>query len=1128
MIMKKTLLLTLLTLAAMASEARIQGEAYDLKVCGQQVETSNMADVLGDGTVSFDGGNTLTLNGASITIDEASGFGIYNQIADLEVVVKGYNTIESKQWTALFSSQNIHFKGSGTLRLKGYSWGLSCGSSATTVTISNGIHLVCEGGERATAANPTYGGGFAGDSNRFGRCTTTLEVSGSDTWLEVKGTGVASSLYDLKALTLTDGLSVKAPAGAVFNETKHAVCQADGSVVTGKWVVISGKDSSEDYWLTIGETWITSDNCTDVKCPELKSGKVSYDPTTRTLILSNVVINAINTSGVFMWPDYKDDGFTLRLEGTNTITLNKEDTKVIYNAVLLRNECTISGPGKLITNSSICMNGGDLTIKNDCKISAGWLYNNPTYGYSNLIIGGDKTEISLSAPLMALYGFSSLTRDIDLKYIVPGDGSKYSGTDGGLIDSEGNRAKTVYIAREAKSGDYDLWVCGVHVNSSNQDNIPVSSGKASYDPYAKKLTLDGVYFTSSWSNDYGVGNGDVDYGAPGDLLTVEVNGTCTFDCASSGLHLNGGITTITGSGKLIVKSSHEAALRMADGSTLNLKDADVSLTASSDPAIQGQSWMKAEVVNVSHSSLEAYSPTYTTDQISDLNLIRSRFADVDSRSGDLFGFDATQGGSITYDEAAYQGRVIIEPYEVYFYDIYLDGTEITSKNMDDPMGDGAFSYDPESNTLIWKKDAGYTIQNHNEGLTLQVAEDVASTCLSSSIEVYNNMTISGPGKLTCKGNIWANTAQLTIADANVACGQLCGNDGAADVLVVKNATVKATRVSAFGGGITLEGCAITSPKGASIDGGRIVGQDGLVVITGVTIEPLTPKKKGDVNNDNNVDVADIASIIDYMAGATIPDASASGRADVNGDGNVDVADISTVIDIMAGKIVEEDPVMGSAPAGVEAVDLGLPSGTRWASMNIGAQKPEDAGLYFAWGETTGYTDNPLDGRLFNWNYYKWMTSGEGSWEWVSKYQVADGETDGCWYDADGNFVGDGLSTLDLSDDAARANWGGQWVMPTYEDIRDLVKYVPSEWTTLNGVSGRKFTSEVTGNSIFLPVTGYRSGVALSQTSSGYYWSATVHESDTNYANVLGFSVGGAGMYNSIRNNGECVRAVIRK
>ncbi len=360
---------------------------------------------------------------------------------------------------------------------------------------------------------------------------------------------------------------------------------------------------------------------------------------------------------------------------------------------------------------------------------------------------------------------------------------------------------------------------------------------------------------------------------------------------------------------------------MADGSTLNLKDTHVRLTTSSEPAIKGQSWWKAEVVNVNHSRLEAYSPTYTTDQISDLNLIRSRFAGVGSRSGDLFGFDATQGGSITYDEAAYQGRVIIEPYELYFYSIYLDGTEITSENMDDPMGDGAFSYDPESNTLTWKKDAGCTIQNHNEGLTLQVAEDVASTCSGSAIEVYDNMTISGPGKLTCKGNIWTNRAQLTIADANVTCDQLCGNDGAADALVVKNATVKATRVSAF------------------------VGQDGLVVITGVTIEPVTPKKKGDVNNDNNVDVADIASIIDYMAGATIPDASASGRADVNGDGNVDVADISTVIDIMAGKIVEEDPVMGSAPAGVEAVDLGLPSGTRWASMNVGAEKP--AGTVFA-------------------------------------------------------------------------------------------------------------------------------------------------------------------------------------
>ena len=60
---------------------------------------------------------------------------------------------------------------------------------------------------------------------------------------------------------------------------------------------------------------------------------------------------------------------------------------------------------------------------------------------------------------------------------------------------------------------------------------------------------------------------------------------------------------------------------MADGSTLNLKDTHVRLTTSSEPAIKGQSWWKAEVVNVNHSRLEAYSPTYTTDQISDLNLI---------------------------------------------------------------------------------------------------------------------------------------------------------------------------------------------------------------------------------------------------------------------------------------------------------------------------------------------------------------------------------------------------------------------------------------------------------------------------------------------------------------------------
>lgn len=218
---------------------------YDLKVCGVQVTGMNKNDILGDGTVSFDPAkNTLMLHNASFSIDAPSGFGVYNQIPDLEVFVGGDNTIESKQWTAFSAIQNTHFKGRGTLRLKGYSWGLSCGSSATKISVSNGIHLICQGGENATAESPGIGGGFSGTySGRRPPYTynNTLEVSGEGTVLEVKGAGYASSLYDLADLVLGSGLAITAPAGASFNVSKHAICYADGNIIKGDWVIIDGQ-----------------------------------------------------------------------------------------------------------------------------------------------------------------------------------------------------------------------------------------------------------------------------------------------------------------------------------------------------------------------------------------------------------------------------------------------------------------------------------------------------------------------------------------------------------------------------------------------------------------------------------------------------------------------------------------------------------------------------------------------------------------------------------------------------------------------------------------------------------------------------------------------------------------------
>ncbi len=299
---------------------------------------------------------------------------------------------------------------------------------------------------------------------------------------------------------------------------------------------------------------------------------------------------------------------------------------------------------------------------------------------------------------------------------------------------------------------------------------------------------------------------------------------------------------------------------------------------------------------------------------------------------------------------------------------------------------------------------------------------------------------------------------------------------------------------------------------------------GVVFVNGTLT--ITSHTQGDVNGDTVVDVADIATVISVMA-AVGSDPVSARNADVNHDGVVDVADIATVISIMAGK-GDDQPSTGHAPKDAVAVDLGLPSGTKWANMNVGAERPEDYGLFFAWGETTGYTSDTSDGHLFDWTTYKWMNEGQSDWLQINKYQVEDGYTDACWYDSNGNFIGDGKNDLDISDDAARANWGGQWVMPTYEDMWELFDNTIINWTTENGVYGCRFTSNVNDNFIFLPAAGIHDGGSLYDLSAGgYYWSASVCPSDSCGALLLYFESGSTYPDIIYRYVGLSVRPVLR-
>ena len=183
----------------------------------------------------------------------------------------------------------------------------------------------------------------------------------------------------------------------------------------------------------------------------------------------------------------------------------------------------------------------------------------------------------------------------------------------------------------------------------------------------------------------------------------------------------------------------------------------------------------------------------------------------------------------------------------------------------------------------------------------------------------------------------------------------------------------------------------------------------------------------------------------------------------------------------------EDSSCDEPKDGHEYVDLGL--SVKWATCNVGASKPEEYGYYFAWGETSTKEEYTEENSL---TYGKKMSDIAGNAQY----------------------------------DAARANWGGNWRLPTKAERNELTDKCTWKWTTQNGVKGYKVTGP-NGNSIFLPAAGYRNGSSLYRAGSyGNYWSSTPYERYSNGAYYLNFSSVHLGKIIVYRDNGQSVRPVL--
>lgn len=205
--------------------------------------------------------------------------------------------------------------------------------------------------------------------------------------------------------------------------------------------------------------------------------------------------------------------------------------------------------------------------------------------------------------------------------------------------------------------------------------------------------------------------------------------------------------------------------------------------------------------------------------------------------------------------------------------------------------------------------------------------------------------------------------------------------------------------------------------------------------------------------------------------------------------------------------------------GHDWVDLGLPSGTLWASYNVGGTKPEDYGNYYAWGEV----NTKVNYTVSNYTHFSKKSSSNPTYTAYYSHYINKYNTQSIWGDIDNKTI------LDPEDDVATVRWGEEWCMPTYEQLIELVDLCSWTWTTKNDVTGYEVTG-INNKTLFFPAAGYITSTSGAQGSHGVYWTRSlatdVPEGGSDVAHFLRLDVNDGVEYGYfLREQGFTVRPV---
>ena len=758
---------------------------YGLKVAGVDVTSDNCADLSVidgvKGTVSYDPATkTLTLQDA--TIDKADEFTIENISVDgLKVNIVGTNNLSTTKFSSISVEKSTTFQGTGTLKVKGNSYGISAARNNLDIIIRD-----CK----------MYIEGEWGIDGFF--VNTNLTIINAN--IEI------NSLRE--AITRMDNLSllrcaITEPAGAIFDASQR--CLVVGGAYVSKLVIAPEKPVFKVAGVEVTDA--NSGNLTTIAGVE---GKASYDPETQTLTLDNATITTNAVAGI---ANESATGLQVKLVGNNTITSASAAGMVIGR------QTRIVGDGRLkVTStgtSAILMQGAPLSIE-DCSVVAEGKYGiYADKGDVKEVLTVRTASVEAQGASGSIAGLSNL---LLVRCIInQPQGAAYDKALKGVAKDGGLVTDRVVIDIEK----YGLLIGGIDVTSANYnaiDQIPGVTGSLSYDPAKKILRM--AYATIPTDDDkVAVHNQSVDG------LKIEMTGNNAMS-GGTGCILERP-TTITGSGNMTITGTKGCGVALKN-TMLTIKGIEVRVSGATEGISGDKSAGCGLAVYDAH--VEAEGSQGSVVGISKLQLNTCYIKEPSGAS-----FDATLKG-VAVKGALVKEKVVMTP--PIKYGVMVAGVEVTVDNCADLSVidgvKGTVSYDPATKTLTLKdatidKSGDDNIYNYGlDGLKIKVLGTNSLTSdNSTSINLKEETTFVGNGTLKIKSDYYGigirrNEVNCTISECKMYIESVDGIDGyfVKNDLTIRGAYIELDSRDDFITCITnlhLVDCEIKQPKGAIYD-----------------------------------------------------------------------------------------------------------------------------------------------------------------------------------------------------------------------------------------------------------------------------------------------------------------------